>query len=106
MTSLSHDDYTIAWICALPLEMAAAKAMLDEIHSSLPQPRTDHNAYTLGRLGSQNVAIACLPLGVYGITAATTVLAHMLPTFPSLRFRSAASNLSSNIIVFGSLPYP
>lgn len=29
---LKHDDYTIAWICALPLEMTAAKAMLDTSH--------------------------------------------------------------------------
>ncbi|EAW10814.1 ankyrin repeat domain-containing protein [Aspergillus clavatus NRRL 1] len=28
--------YTVAWICALPLEMAAAEAMLDEKHPELP----------------------------------------------------------------------
>ncbi|PWY91604.1 hypothetical protein BO94DRAFT_555415 [Aspergillus sclerotioniger CBS 115572] len=69
---LTHKDYKVAWICALPLEMAAAKAMLDEVHDSLSQPATDYNAYTLG-------TIACLP-------AAATVLSHMLPTFPCLRF--------------------
>ncbi|KAL2824396.1 nucleoside phosphorylase domain-containing protein [Aspergillus cavernicola] len=83
---LSHDDYTVAWICALPLEMTAAKIMLDETHNPLQQPLTDHNAYTLGRVGSHNVVIACLPSGVYGSTSSATVLAHMLPTFPSLRF--------------------
>ncbi|KAJ5738113.1 hypothetical protein N7493_001268 [Penicillium malachiteum] len=30
--SLSHNDYTAGWICALPVETAAAKLMLDEIH--------------------------------------------------------------------------
>ncbi|PKX90126.1 purine and uridine phosphorylase [Aspergillus novofumigatus IBT 16806] len=84
--SLAHDDYTVAWICALSLEAAAAKAMLDEIHDPLPQPRTDYNTYTLGKINGHNVAIACLPCGVYGTTSAATVLAHMLPTFPSLRF--------------------
>ncbi|KNG83199.1 hypothetical protein ANOM_008823 [Aspergillus nomiae NRRL 13137] len=45
----TRDDYTVAWICALPLEMAAAKVMLDEVHPPLPQPETDHNVYTLGK---------------------------------------------------------
>ncbi|KAL4788547.1 hypothetical protein BJX76DRAFT_363310 [Aspergillus varians] len=85
-TELTHDDYTVAWICALPLEMAAAKVMLDETHNPLYQPSTDHNAYTLGRRAGHNVVIACLPSGIYGTTSAATVLSHMLPTFPSLRF--------------------
>jgi nucleoside phosphorylase len=84
--TLSHQDYTVAWICALPLELTAAKAMLDEIHSDLCQPPSDHNAYTLGRLHGHNVVIACLPSGVYGTTSAATILAQMLPTFPSLIF--------------------
>jgi nucleoside phosphorylase len=84
--AFTHDDYTIAWICALPSEMAAAKLMLDDIHDELPQPSTDHNSYTLGRISGHNIAIACLPCGIYGITSAATVLAHMLPTFQSLRF--------------------
>ncbi len=83
---LSHDAYSIAWICALPLEMAAAKLMLDEIHGSLAQPSTDHNCYTLGSIHGHNIVIACLPSGVYGTISATTVLAQMLPTFRSLRF--------------------
>ncbi|KAF7171152.1 hypothetical protein CNMCM5623_003581 [Aspergillus felis] len=84
--SFKHDDYTVAWICALPLEMAAAKTMLDKVHSRLPQAETDHNAYTLGNVAGHNVVVACLPSGVYGTTSAAIVLAHMLPTFPSLRF--------------------
>ena len=83
---LFHDAYSIAWICALPLEMAAAKLMLDEIHGSLAQPSTDHNCYTLGSIHGHNIVIACLPSGVYGTISATTVLAHMLPTFQSLKF--------------------
>lgn len=84
--SFTHDDYTVAWICALPLEMAAAKTMLDKVHPPLSQPETDHNAYTLGNVASHNVVVACLPSGVYGTTSAAIVLAHMLRTFPSLRF--------------------
>ncbi|KAH8696391.1 hypothetical protein BGW36DRAFT_462267 [Talaromyces proteolyticus] len=48
MTSLTHNDYTIAWICALPLEVAAARVMLHETLSPLPKPSTDPNAYELG----------------------------------------------------------
>lgn len=45
----------------MPLDMAAAKAMLDEIHEELPVQLNDHNAYTLGAVGKHNVVIACLP---------------------------------------------
>ncbi|KAJ5637503.1 hypothetical protein N7490_007382 [Penicillium lividum] len=81
-----HQDYTVAWICALPLEMAAAAAMLDERHHDLPARPRDDNTYILGRIGGHNVAIACLPLGVYGTTSATTVASHMQSTFKSIRF--------------------
>ncbi|KAL4862504.1 hypothetical protein BDV12DRAFT_190383 [Aspergillus spectabilis] len=84
--SFTHEDYTVAWICALPLEMAAAKFMLDQVHPLLPQPKADHNSYTLGNVGGHNVVVACLPSGIYGTTSAAIVLAHMLPTFTSLRF--------------------
>ncbi|KAF5861950.1 hypothetical protein ETB97_012273 [Aspergillus alliaceus] len=84
--TLIHDDYTVGWICALPLEMAAAKIMLDEVHPSLRQPQSDHNVYTLGSISGHNVVVACLPSGVYGTTSAAIVLAHMVPTFPSLQF--------------------
>ncbi|KAI9373504.1 nucleoside phosphorylase domain-containing protein [Aspergillus egyptiacus] len=51
----------VGWICALPLEMAAAKAMLDERHDGLPQPRRDVNNYVLGEIFGHNVVIAYLP---------------------------------------------
>src|SRR5467141_4895335 len=83
---MSHEDYTIAWICALPLEVAAAKAMLHKIHPQLSQPAGDDNAYTLGKISGHNIVVACLPSGVYGIASAATVAAHMRITFPSIRF--------------------
>lgn len=85
-TQKSHSDYTIGWICALPIEMAASKAMLQKIHPRLPQSPNDHNIYTLGELYDHNVVIACLPLGIYGICSATFVATHMIHTFPELRF--------------------
>ena len=82
----SHDDYNVGWICALPLEMAAAKTMVDEVHPSLPQPPNDSNTYVLGRVGSHNVVIASLPSGIYGTTSAAIVGKQMLSTFQSIRF--------------------
>ncbi|OAX84348.1 hypothetical protein ACJ72_01291 [Emergomyces africanus] len=84
----SRDDYTVGWICALPLEMAAAKATLDHIYDDLPADLglNDSNAYVLGRLNGHNIVVACLPFGVYGTTSAATVAAQMLASFTSIRF--------------------
>jgi nucleoside phosphorylase len=82
---MKHDDYTVGWVCALSIEMAAAKGMLDEEHQDLPVSRSDSNQYTLGRIGNHNVVIACLPDGVYGTTSAAIVAKEMLLTFQSIR---------------------
>ncbi|PKX91205.1 uncharacterized protein P174DRAFT_395152 [Aspergillus novofumigatus IBT 16806] len=84
--SRSHYDYTVAWISALPLEMAAATQMFDQFHDRLPQPLTDTNTYTLGSICGHNVVLACLPSGVYGTTSAATVVAQMRSTFPRLQY--------------------
>ncbi|KAJ5726124.1 uncharacterized protein N7483_007481 [Penicillium malachiteum] len=84
--TLSHDDYTVGWICALPLEMAAAKLMMDIIHPSLPSPPTDQNTYILGNIGEHNIIIACLPGGAYGNVSAATVAMQLLSSFHSIRF--------------------
>ncbi|KAF3107619.1 hypothetical protein TWF706_008204 [Orbilia oligospora] len=76
-----HDEYTVGWICALPIELDAAKAMLDDIHPSLPIPAVDENSYTLGSIGGHNVAIACLPKQTIGTTAAAKVVTQMQHTF-------------------------
>jgi nucleoside phosphorylase len=83
---LKHEDYAIGWICALPLEMAVAKAMLDDIHADLPRRPNDNNTYTLGRIGEHNIVVACLPAGVYGTTSAATVATQMLFSFGLIRF--------------------
>ncbi|KAK1252117.1 hypothetical protein MKX08_003304 [Trichoderma sp. CBMAI-0020] len=83
----SSDSYTIGWICALPIELAAAAAMLDESHGTFDGQRVnDRNNYVLGRIGQHNVAMACLPAGVYGTTSATVVATEMLTAFPSIKF--------------------
>jgi nucleoside phosphorylase/ankyrin repeat protein len=84
--SRSHYDYTVAWISALPLELAAARQMFDQFHDRLPQPLTDTNTYTLGSICGHNVVLACLPSGVYGTTSAATVVAQMRSTFPRIQY--------------------
>jgi len=83
---LMREDYRVGWICALPVEMAIAVAMLDEHHDKLPQSSTDNNTYQLGRIGAHNVAIACLPAGSTGTTSTAVVASQMLSTFTSIRF--------------------
>ncbi|EWZ34106.1 hypothetical protein FOCG_10322 [Fusarium oxysporum f. sp. radicis-lycopersici 26381] len=43
-----YGDYTVGSICALPTELAAAKAMLDEQHQALPARSKDNNMFVLG----------------------------------------------------------
>ncbi|KAL4766883.1 hypothetical protein BDW60DRAFT_172255 [Aspergillus nidulans var. acristatus] len=85
MASLGLDDYTIAWVCALPLEAAAARAMLDRIHTP-PQQISDPNAYDFGELNGHRIVIGYLPNGVYGTVSAATVVSRMRLTFPRLQF--------------------
>jgi nucleoside phosphorylase len=75
----------MGWVCALPLEMAAASVMLDEVHQSLPQSSNDSNTYTLGMIGNHNVVIACLPTGIYGVISATASVVQMQFTFPQIQ---------------------
>jgi nucleoside phosphorylase len=83
---LTHNDYTVGWVCALPKEQTAATAMLEETYAELPKPPQDPNAYTLGSVGKHNVVIACLPKGKTGTNSAATVAAYMTSTFPFIKF--------------------
>src|SRR6266516_7806846 len=84
--TLTYQDYSVGWICALPTEMAAAQAMLDEQHNPLQQDSHDHNTYTLGRIRAHNVTLACLLAGVTGTVSAARMATQMVSTFKSLRF--------------------
>jgi hypothetical protein len=81
---LSHEDYTIGWICPLELEQVAALEMLDEEHERLPQSPVDHNVYTLGSIGGPNVVI--VGLNTPGNNPAAVVVTQMKNTFQKLRF--------------------
>ncbi|KAJ6000739.1 hypothetical protein N7481_001148 [Penicillium waksmanii] len=79
-----YDQYTIAWICALYIEMAAARALLDEIHEARPLGFEDTNSYVLGSIKGHNIVIACLPIGQYGTNNAATVATNLKRTFPKV----------------------
>ncbi|KAM0477487.1 hypothetical protein ACHAPX_005800 [Trichoderma viride] len=82
---LTHSDYTVGWICALDVELAASMAMLDNELPSLPQPEGDTNTYILGRIGQHNVVLTCLPSGTTGTNAASNAATNMLRSFPNIR---------------------
>jgi nucleoside phosphorylase len=87
MSPRSIDEYQVGWVCALPKEMTAARAMLDEEYEPFESDNArDSNSYILGRIGKHNVVMACLPAGVYGTNAAATVANNMLRTFTGIRF--------------------
>ncbi|KAH6983490.1 hypothetical protein BKA56DRAFT_519808, partial [Ilyonectria sp. MPI-CAGE-AT-0026] len=83
---LSRTDYTVGWICALSIELAASSGMLDEVHESLDLVPGDKNMYTLGEIGGHNIVMACLPAGNMGITPASNVATNMMRSFPKIRF--------------------
>ncbi|KAJ4855767.1 hypothetical protein T069G_09135 [Trichoderma breve] len=77
---LTYGSYTVGWICVLPSELCAARALLDEEHEPLPPMEIDDNNYFLGKMANHNVVIV-FP-GSYGIRAT----AQAARTFPNIRF--------------------
>ncbi|CAG9983599.1 unnamed protein product [Clonostachys byssicola] len=82
-----HEDYTVGWVAALPIELAAASAMLENRHPPLPTVQGDSNYYTYGNIGAHNIVIACLPSGHYGTINAAVVANNMARSFPSISIR-------------------
>jgi len=88
MRPQSIEEYQVGWVCALPKELTAARAMLDEEYEEFETSvAQDNNSYVLGRVHGHNVVMACLPAGVYGTTSAAVVAKDMLRTFTGIRFR-------------------
>ncbi len=89
MISKTRDQYTVGWIAALPAELAAAEAMLDEEHERpidlFDKSARDTNIYKCGSISGHSVVIASLPAGVYGETSAATTATSMLHSFPNIR---------------------
>jgi nucleoside phosphorylase len=83
---LEARDYTVGWICALPVELAAAQEMFDEVDEPIVTDNLDPSLYSLGRIGVHNVVITCLPAGSTGTQSAATVAARMKSRFTLIRF--------------------
>jgi nucleoside phosphorylase len=78
--------YNVGWICASATGYVAARAFLDEEHSSAAVVAlNDSNDYTLGRIGRHHVVIAVLPDRDYGSVSAARVAKDMLHSFPNVR---------------------
>ncbi|KAL4757124.1 5'-methylthioadenosine/S-adenosylhomocysteine nucleosidase family protein [Aspergillus foveolatus] len=78
---LRYEDFTVGWVTALPIELAAARKMLDEEYEY-----HDDSTYTLGRIGEHNVVVACFPSGQLGIANGATVAASLKAKFLALEF--------------------
>lgn len=84
----SPDLYTIGWIAPLSIELAAAKALLDERHEvpeEFTQSESDTNSYTWGKVGVHNIVIASLPAGVIGTVSAATTASNLVSSLPHIR---------------------
>ena len=81
-------DFTVGWVCALPHELTASRAMLDEEYPPAQGRRQIHddNSYIRGEIAGHKVVMACLPAGNYGLEAGTRAAKDMLRTYTSISF--------------------
>ncbi|KAL2845227.1 hypothetical protein BJY01DRAFT_247813 [Aspergillus pseudoustus] len=96
---LREDDYTVGWICALPVELSAARRMLDKVHNVGFGPGTDDNLYILGQIRDMNVVIACLPMGQGGANMTSMVATRMMQKFAKIE-------IGLMVGIGGGLPSP
>lgn len=96
---LDKGDYSVGWVSALPLELRAALACLDEQHATLSRDRDDHNTYVFGRVHQHNIVLACLPSGDYGNNSAANVAVHMRRSFPGIQILLLVG-------IAGGVPFP
>lgn len=80
------EDYTVSWVCALPIELTAAQQTLDEKHEDSYRYYNDTNIYTFGHIVRHNVVITCLPYNQMGTNSAAAVITQFKSTFPSIQF--------------------
>lgn len=83
----SLESYTIAWISALPVERAAAEAMLDEEHTvptSFIRHESDANIYTWGRIGKHNIVIVSSSSSSFGLMSSAITASSLLASLPTI----------------------
>ncbi|KAK5128141.1 hypothetical protein LTR08_004177 [Meristemomyces frigidus] len=87
MKQLCKEDYTVGWICALPVpEWKASRTLLDEVHKDLPLGAAAKLQYVYGTMNAHNVVMGCLPDSQTGVGAAAAVASEMGSTFTRMRF--------------------
>ncbi|KAK6330395.1 hypothetical protein TWF696_003492 [Orbilia brochopaga] len=55
--ALTRSSFTILWMCAHPLELFAARDMLQEPSNAVPLPADDPNEYILGSIGRHHIVV-------------------------------------------------
>ena len=82
----AESEFTVGWICALPLELTAAQGMLEEEYdaSELQKNHCDSNKYCLGRIAVHKIVLTCLRSS--GNNQAGSAAHQMRDTFGKLRF--------------------
>ncbi|USP76197.1 hypothetical protein yc1106_03471 [Curvularia clavata] len=90
--NMSHqpgrDEYTVGWVCALPVELVAARSLLD-IRYDAPDLEAGEkwdDTYYMGSIAGHNVVIACLPWRT-GTTSAAALATRMQAKFRGIRLR-------------------
>lgn len=88
MVKLRKEEYTVFWICALPIpEWQASRELFDVQHedASLGSIVVSYQ-YVFGEINGHNVVMGCLPDAQPGVGSAASVATEMRAVFPSLRF--------------------
>ena len=87
-TIVNPEDYSIMWLCPVPIETAAALFMLHEHYKgAVGRQQGQTVEYHFGRIGRHNIAIASFPSGEVGI-GKTGVMAQAAVRFQEFRARS------------------
>lgn len=95
-----RDAFEIAVICALELESNAVEGVFDEVwegDNGFGKARGDHNTYTTGRIGFNNVVLVYMP-GM-GKVESASVTAGSLRSFPNIK-------LGLVVGICGAVPVP
>ena len=99
-TTRSHHSYSVGVTCDLAVEKAVVEAILNEKHPCLGKIVGDDNDYTFGRIGDDDVAIACLLTGVMGKASAASKLSGLVScTFTSNAATATAVNEVYKVLI-------
>ncbi|KAG9258056.1 nucleoside phosphorylase domain-containing protein [Emericellopsis atlantica] len=82
----SRDEYAVAVIFAMGLELGAFRPMLEREHRTPKRQRGDPNSYVAGEINGHNIILAFLP-GTQGTVAAARVSSNLSRTFKHIRLQ-------------------